>query len=401
MKIDMKQPILDKNDAIARELRERFAEHHVYVVDLLASPGSGKTSTILATIDALRDEFNIAVIEGDIASSVDAEKIKAQGIAAVQINTGGACHLESAMIKRAIDVLDLERLDLIIVENVGNLVCPTDFDLGENAKVMILSVPEGDDKPLKYPGVFQVSEAVILNKVDTMPVFNFNQEAFEESVKHYKHPEKVAVTGTPVREDFFTLTKEAAKEKLGVNDGRPLIVSFWGSLGASGMNAQMADMLALEAGKEPFHHIHGAGKSGYAAVLKALAEKGVDLKDHPSLQVREYIYDMAPVMRAADLVICRAGASTVSELTALGVPAIMVPSPYVTNNHQEKNARALETHGGVEVLLEQDSSGQALFQTAAGILHDDVRREAMASAMAELGIRDAAQRIYETVQELL
>lgn len=144
--------------------------------------GSGKTSTILATIDALRDEFNIAVIEGDIASSVDAEKIKAQGIAAVQINTGGACHLESAMIKRAIDVLDLERLDLIIVENVGNLVCPTDFDLGENAKVMILSVPEGDDKPLKYPGVFQVSEAVILNKVDTMPVFNFNQEAFEESV---------------------------------------------------------------------------------------------------------------------------------------------------------------------------------------------------------------------------
>ena len=224
---------------------------------------------------------------------------------------------------------------------------------------------------------------------------------FESCRQHYKHPEKVAVTGTPVREDFFTLTKEEAKEKLGVNDGRPLIVSFWGSLGASGMNAQMADMLALEAGKEPFHHIHGAGKSGYAAVLKTLAEKGVDLKDHPSLQVREYIYDMAPVMRAADLVICRAGASTVSELTALGVPAIMVPSPYVTNNHQEKNARALETHGGVEVLLEQDSSGQALFQAAAGILHDSTRREAMASAMAELGIRDAAQQIYETVQELL
>ena len=139
MQIDLKQPILQKNDAIASELRERFAENHVFVLDLLASPGSGKTSTILATIDALRDEFNIAVIEGDIASSVDAEKIKAQGIAAVQINTGGACHLESAMIKRAVDVLDLERLDLIIVENVGNLVCPTDFDLGENAKVMILS----------------------------------------------------------------------------------------------------------------------------------------------------------------------------------------------------------------------------------------------------------------------
>lgn len=183
MKIDMKQPILQKNDSIAAELRARFAENHVYVVDLLASPGSGKTSTILATIDALRDEFNIAVIEGDIASSVDAEKIKAQGTAAVQINTGGACHLESAMIKRAVDVLDLERLDLVIIENVGNLVCPTDFDLGENIKVMILSVPEGDDKPLKYPGVFQASQAVILNKVDTTPVFNFDREAFESSVK--------------------------------------------------------------------------------------------------------------------------------------------------------------------------------------------------------------------------
>ena len=176
--IEMKQPILEKNDAIAAELRERFAENHVFVLDLLASPGSGKTSTILATIDALRDEFNIAVIEGDIASTVDAEKIKAQGIAAVQINTGGACHLESAMIKRAVDVLDLERLDLIIIENVGNLVCPTDFDLGENMKVMILSVPEGSDKPLKYPGVFQVSQAIILNKVDTMGVFDFDEEEF-------------------------------------------------------------------------------------------------------------------------------------------------------------------------------------------------------------------------------
>ena len=182
MKIDLHKPILDKNDQLAAQLRERFAENHVFVLDLLASPGSGKTSTILATIDALRDEFNIAVIEGDIASNVDAERISEQGIPAVQINTGGACHLESAMLKRAVDVLDLERLDLIIVENVGNLVCPTDFDLGENCKVMILSVPEGDDKPLKYPGVFQVSEAVVLNKVDTLPVFDFDVDAFTSAV---------------------------------------------------------------------------------------------------------------------------------------------------------------------------------------------------------------------------
>ena len=180
--IDLKQPILDKNDTLARELRMRFDENNVFVVNLLASPGSGKTSTILATIDALCDEFNIAVIEGDIASDVDAQRISKQGIPAVQINTGGACHLESSMIKKAIDVLDLERLDLIIIENVGNLVCPTDFDLGEDVKVMILSVPEGDDKPLKYPGVFQISDAVILNKYDTLPVFNFDEEAFRSSV---------------------------------------------------------------------------------------------------------------------------------------------------------------------------------------------------------------------------
>ena len=223
---------------------------------------------------------------------------------------------------------------------------------------------------------------------------------FEACRQHYKHPEKVMVTGTPVRGDFFKMTKEEAKRQLGVDDGRPLIVSFWGSLGASGMNRQMADFLALEAAKEPFHHIHGAGASGYPMVRDLLREKGVDLEAHPALQLREYIYDMAPVMRAADLVICRAGASTISELTALGVPALIVPSPYVTNNHQEKNARVLESAGGAEVLLEKDCSGQAMFQAACGILHDTERRKQMETAMASLGIRDATERIYQTVLEI-
>ena len=223
---------------------------------------------------------------------------------------------------------------------------------------------------------------------------------FEECRRHYKHPDRVRVTGTPVRGDFFSMTKQEAKKTLGVDDGRPLIVSFWGSLGAAGMNRQMADFLALEAAKEPFHHIHGAGKSGYPMVRQLLAEKGVDLERHPSLQVREYIYDMAPVMRAADLVLCRAGASTISELTALGVPALIVPSPYVTNNHQEKNARVLEAAGGAAVLLEQDSSGQTLFQAACGIVHDEEQRKAMEKAMASLGIRDATERIYQTILEL-
>ena len=223
---------------------------------------------------------------------------------------------------------------------------------------------------------------------------------FESCRQHYKHPEKDMVTGTPVRGDFFDLTKEEAKSKLGLNDGRPLIVSFWGSLGASGMNRQMADFLALEAAKEPFHHIHAAGKNGYPVVAQLLREKDVDLTQHPALELREYIYDMAVVMRAADLVICRAGASTISELTALGVPALIVPSPYVTNNHQEKNARVLEEAGGAAVLLEKDSSGQTMFQIACGILRDAEKRMKMEAAMTSLGIRDATERIYQTILEI-
>ena len=223
---------------------------------------------------------------------------------------------------------------------------------------------------------------------------------FESCRAHYKHPEKICVTGTPVRTDFFDLTKEQAKEKLGVDDGRPLVVSFWGSLGASGMNAEMADCLALEAKNESFHHIHGAGSGGYPKLLAALEERDVDLAAHPAIQVREYIYDMGTVMRAADLVLCRAGASTISELTALGVPALIVPSPYVTNNHQEKNARVLEEAGGACVLLEKDSSGQELYRLICSILRAPERRTAMAAAMAKLGIRDATERIYETVLEV-
>ncbi len=182
MQIDISRPILDKNERLAAENRAIFDAAGIFVLDLMASPGAGKTSTILATIAALRGRYSIAVIEGDIASSVDAEKIAAHGIPAVQINTGGACHLESDMIRRALSSLDLGTLDLLIIENVGNLVCPTEFYLGEHAKVMILSVPEGHDKPYKYPGIFQIAEAVILNKYDTIEVFDFDESEFRQVV---------------------------------------------------------------------------------------------------------------------------------------------------------------------------------------------------------------------------
>ena len=187
--IDIASPILSRNERLADQLRQRFAETNTYVINVLSSPGSGKTTTILGTNERLRDKAGLrcAVIEGDIASDVDAITMKEAGMPAIQINTGGLCHLEGNMIMEAIDAFDqavgLDNIDVIFIENVGNLVCPVDFDLGENLSIMILSVPEGDDKPLKYPGVFQVAEAVVLNKVDTMPVFNFDREAFDASVR--------------------------------------------------------------------------------------------------------------------------------------------------------------------------------------------------------------------------
>ncbi|MBR2895493.1 MAG: undecaprenyldiphospho-muramoylpentapeptide beta-N-acetylglucosaminyltransferase [Oscillospiraceae bacterium] len=223
---------------------------------------------------------------------------------------------------------------------------------------------------------------------------------FEECRQNYKNPEKVLVTGTPVRGDFFTLSRKEAKQKLGMDDGRPLIVSFWGSLGAASMNRQMAEFLALEAKERPFHHVHGAGVVGSRQMGSYLAQSGVDLTQTPELDVREYISDMGTLMRAADLVISRAGASTISELTALGVPAILVPSPNVANNHQEYNGRVLSDAGGAVLILEKNSSGEVLYQTAREILGDAQRHKAMRDAMASLGTVDAAQQIYTAVMDL-
>ena len=223
---------------------------------------------------------------------------------------------------------------------------------------------------------------------------------FEDCRQHYRHPERIMVTGTPVRGDFFTKTPEEARQELGFDDGRPVVVSFWGSLGASHMNEAMLDFFEEERKNGfPFHHIHAVGKGGWPAMESALQQRG--LNDCPALDVRQYIYNMATVMRGADLVICRAGASTISELTALGMPAIMVPSPYVTNNHQEKNARLLEAHGGAEVLLEREANGAALYRAAADILRSPDKQARMKQGMLSLGIPDATERIYETVMALV
>jgi hydrogenase nickel incorporation protein HypB len=177
------EDILSANDRIAHQNRSQFDGAQVFGINLMASPGAGKTSLILATIRALKDELRIAAIDGDIATSIDADKVAALGVPAVQINTGGACHLDAVMIQSALPQLPLEALDLVIVENVGNLICPTSFRLGVHRNVLIASIPEGDDKPYKYPGMYQGVNAVLLNKMDVLDAFDFDMDYFRGGVE--------------------------------------------------------------------------------------------------------------------------------------------------------------------------------------------------------------------------
>lgn len=161
--------ILAANEAIAAENRAAFRQNHCLAVNLVSSPGAGKTTLLERTIDALKNDFSLGVIEGDIATSFDAERIRRHNVPAVQINTGGGCHLDAFMVSRALGAFDLKALDIMLIENVGNLVCPAEFDLGEEAKIAVVSVTEGDDKPLKYPVLFRGARAFVINKIDLLP----------------------------------------------------------------------------------------------------------------------------------------------------------------------------------------------------------------------------------------
>jgi len=183
IQVPVVEGILSANDQIAAQNRELIHKHHILTINLMASPGSGKTSLILRTSEALRGRLRLGVIEGDIASSVDADRVAARSVPVVQINTGGQCHLDALMIQRALAQLPLDNLDLLMIENVGNLICPVDFQLGEDLRVMIASLPEGDDKPYKYPGIFTAVDAIVINKLDLLPYVHFDVSSFSELVK--------------------------------------------------------------------------------------------------------------------------------------------------------------------------------------------------------------------------
>jgi hydrogenase nickel incorporation protein HypB len=216
MKIPVVQKVLEANERIAEENRRLFEEMKLFVINLVSGPGAGKTTLLERTVERLKDQYCFGVIEGDIQSTLDAEKIASTGASVVQINTGGACHLDGNMIREAIAKIDLGALDVLIVENVGNLVCPVEFDIGEDCKVMLLSTPEGDDKPLKYPLIFHESRLLLINKMDLLPYVSFDAEKLrKESLQINPHLEIIEIScktgeGLP---SWFNWLKDKVKKR--------------------------------------------------------------------------------------------------------------------------------------------------------------------------------------------
>jgi len=209
--------ILDKNDQLAAEINKKLAERGIFTLNLLGSPGSGKTSLLEKTIATLKDELRLAVIEGDLFTAKDAERIARQGVPVVQINTGGGCHLDANMVKGVLASLDLANIDLLIIENVGNLVCPAEFNVGEDVKVTVLSITEGEATPLKYPLLFKQSAAVVLNKIDLLPYTSFDLATATEDIVSI-NPQVALIkascrTGEGLEEWYDWLRRRVAAQK--------------------------------------------------------------------------------------------------------------------------------------------------------------------------------------------
>ena len=247
-----------------------------------------------------------------------------------------------------------------------------------------LGVPTAVHESNAIPGL---TTKMLQDKVDKIYV------GFEESRSNYRKPDKVEVTGTPVRVDFTAIPKEEAKEKLGLPVDKPLVVSVWGSLGAAFMNEIMVEFVERAVRKPSFSLIHSAGKRGYANMKQKLTDSGCVNYGEKGMDIREYIYNMPTVMAAADLVMCRSGASTLSELTLLGKPAILVPSPNVTNNHQEKNARVLEKVGGARVLAEGEFSADSLLGIVSELLSSPSELEQWSQNMRSLYVGNTTDKI--------
>ena len=241
-----------------------------------------------------------------------------------------------------------------------------------------------------------VTTKMAANKADRVLV------AFEESRQYYKKPDEVRVVGMPIRKEFTEITRQQARASLGLSDSDKLVLSAFGSLGAKAMNEIMADMMPLEQKDNfPFRHIHATGSFGKEWMPQRVKDTGVDWENCPRIDIREYIYDMPVLLNAADVVIGRSGSGTCNELGATGAPCILVPSPNVTNNHQENNARVLEAAGGAVVLLEKEVTPEKMYAQVMELLGDDSRRAEMSKALKGLVRTDSADAICDIVEELI
>lgn len=213
--LEIKQSVFADNDRQAEQLRQELKQKGVFLLNLMSSPGSGKTTTLMRTIETLKDKLKIGVMEADIDSDVDARTISESGAKVIQLHTGGMCHLDAGMTRQGLDGLETEGIELAILENVGNLVCPAEFDTGASKNAMILSVPEGEDKPLKYPLMFSICDVVLINKIDVLPYFDFDMEKCKEYI-HTRNPQAkiipiCAKTGEGIEEWAEWLAEEVGK----------------------------------------------------------------------------------------------------------------------------------------------------------------------------------------------
>jgi len=215
--IKVERKVLEKNDELAARNREAFHQHGVFVVNMVSSPGSGKTNILERTLEYLKDSLRVAVIEGDVQTDLDAQRVAKFGVPVVQIITNGGCHLDANLIQNALNNIDLKGVRLLVIENVGNLVCPANYDLGENMKIVVASTTEGDDKPLKYPGMFRNASALIINKIDLIPYVNCNLEELKANALRINPALKVfetsCVTNQGIAEWCIWLKEQAAGKK--------------------------------------------------------------------------------------------------------------------------------------------------------------------------------------------
>ena len=353
--------------AVAKLLRERRPDSEILFIGAV----DGMEQTLVP-----REGFRLETIKIDFFErKLTPKALFHNGKTALQI--GGAL--------RRVDAILKEFRPDVILGTGGYASFPA---LRQGAR---RGIPTAVHESNAVPGL---ATRMVMKKVDRILV------CYDECKEQYPDPAKVSAVGMPVGEEFIFTKRADARRALGIGEEERLIVSCWGSLGAREMNKKIARFIQLESARDEFRHIHATGSYGWRWMPDLIRDMGVDLNAHPGIEMREYIYNMPELMAAADLVICRAGASTLNEVAASAVPAIIVPSPNVTDNHQEKNARILDRRGAAVVVRESECDGDSLYALARELLSDPERLKGMRRALQDMAVLDSAERIYAILREL-